>query len=169
MKLLIAILILSTVLIAGCTQTISNTVPKEYSIKITSAEILPDCLWNSMYGGIHNNCTDIVIEISSESDSSFDVILNKFAIVLKDGNQINMRRSGLDNDRCYGNQLYYLRGGFTVFPNAKKNIDLCFDVLKKEDSPKLYVGLLYNYKMDAYGQITGDQREYSFDLAPYLT
>jgi len=140
-------------------------IARDYNIKVTNVETISDC---SVFNSI---CSIVNIEIDSESSSSFSLYLNKYAIVLKDGTQYGIY-SNILNSRCYDPELH-IGQGFNVFPNGKQSFGLCFAVTKKEDLPKLYIGFLYNYKIEANGQfglqITGEQRDYNFDLTPYLT
>lgn len=164
-------------LISGCNfiSSMQEKIPgevsaREYDIKIKSIETTYNCV------GLfeQKTCSIINLEITSKASESISLALNEYAIVLGDGTQFGLYTGAMGfggglPDRCY----IPLEKGISLFPNAKQSISLCFPEIKRESSPMLYLGFLYNYQ-EEYGEAlfdikrTGEQRRHTFNITPFL-
>ncbi len=120
-------------------------------------------------------CIMVNIEINNNGESS-NFYLNKEAIVTRDGRQLisideiyqigDEANGGMIseiNEACGNHPLSY----FDLFPGARKTVNVCYPSVGKQDNPILYIGISIN-------SVTSDQRyhteqkEFKFDLTPYL-
>ncbi len=149
---------------------------KELYVEISDVGIIPNCVRDLLEVKKHP-CLAINLKVSNNAQHSLRFLLNKYSIVLKDGTQHGIYAGhfgmggGLPKE-CYHPPPTELYAGEILYPDGKKSFKLCFPVVTKEENPKLYIGLLYNFDIETQEglikKIGGEEKEYNFDLVPFL-
>ncbi|HEX7575376.1 MAG TPA: hypothetical protein VF360_03280 [Candidatus Methanoperedens sp.] len=164
------------VLISGCvnfnelTAGFQNTDP----IKITDVKNIENCVTIIEISANTKTkvlpCTLVNLEIKNNQKESNHYLINRAAIVTKDGKQIgNYNIGGSFTTRLTNNNCDLEPGdfmiGFRLFPDVSKKAGMCFPLVEESDNPKLYIGLTI-VKSDPENNI---KNEYNFNLTPYYT
>lgn len=132
---------------------ISGEVP-DYQVQLKGVRNLNDCVEKGF--DVKVPCLLIDIEIINLEEESISFDITRKAIITKDGKQYD-RYGGFFETKDL-NKLCDTFTSVRVFPNANKNMAMCFPTVSKNDKPVLYVGI----------STVGEQNEYKLDLASYL-
>jgi len=139
---------------------------KPYELRIVEVRVEPKCLQKISEYNKYDPCLFIKIEIENNQDKSRHYAIVKHAIVTKDGQQFG-KYTGMMG---FGGGLYepcqesldIFGEGFELFPGAKKETNLCFPLVSKNQSPILYIGIA-----EGIGE-NRKLKEFSFELSEYL-
>ncbi len=129
----------------------------QYDIHIQNVRKEYDCIVKNFM--VEMPCTLVEIEFQNKIDKDIHIAIRKLAIVTSDGSQYGIYSifSGLLNELC--RESYNdLQDGFYLFPGAKKDIYLCFPVIKKDKEPILYLEVHKD----------GNIQNFKFNLTKYL-
>lgn len=132
-----------------------NFKPPNYEINVTEAVILKDCFDISL--DAKSPCLLVNMDIKNNQNDSITFELTGRTIVTKDGKQFD-KYGGMYNTKQL-NSLCDTENFFKLFPNANKNVGICFPSVSKADTPVMYLGVTAN----------GKQKEYNFDLDSYIS
>jgi len=134
-----------------------------YDVSIVEVRQENKCVRQLFGGNDYIPCLFVKIQVKNNHGNSMHFTLRKHAIVTADGTQYGkyagyFGTGGGLYEPCM-NSLDLIGLGFELFPGAKKEINLCFPLVTKEQQPILYIGLEEN----------GNLREFKFDLADYMS
>jgi len=132
-----------------------NIKPPNYEININEARILKDCFDISL--DAKSPCVLVNLDIKNDHNDSVTFEITGRTIVTKDGKQLD-KYGGLYNTKQLNSQCD-TENFFKLFPNANKKTGVCFPVVSKNDGPIMYIGVKAN----------GKEKEYNFDLTPYIS
>ncbi len=131
-----------------------NLKPPNYETNLNEARILKDCFDISL--DAKSPCILVNLDIKNNQNDSVTFEITGRTIVTKDGKQLD-KYGGLYNTKQLNSQCD-TENFFKLFPNANKKVGVCFPLVSKNDGPVMYIGVKAN----------GKEKEYNFDLAPYL-
>lgn len=132
-----------------------NFKPPNYDMNITEVDVLKDCFDISL--DAKSPCLLVNLDIKNNQNDSITFELTGRTIVTKDGKQFD-KYGGMYNTKQL-NGLCDTENFFKLFPNANKKVGICFPIVGKADTPVMYLGVTAN----------GKQKEYNFDLDPYIS
>ncbi len=149
---------------------------KDFYVEISDVGLMPNCV-----GGLleikKQPCLLINLKVLNNAQHTFRFLLDKHSIVLKDGTQHGLyvgyfgMGGGLPRG-CYRLPPPELYAGEILYPTGEKSFKLCFPLVKKEENPKLKIGILYDFDIETQEglikKIGGEEKEYTFDLVPFL-
>jgi hypothetical protein len=124
--------------------------PPNYDLQLIEVVNLKECVNNSF--DKKEPCTLVNLDLKNRQNDSISFEFTTRTIVTGDGKQLE-KYGGLYNTRQL-NALCDTPNFFKLFPDANKNVGICFPLVTKEDSPVMYISVNAN----------GKQKEYSFDL-----
>jgi hypothetical protein len=132
-----------------------NFNPPKYEINIKEVMTLKDCFDISL--DAKSPCLLVNLDIKNNQNDSITFELTGKTIVTKDGKQFE-KYGGFYNTKQLNGQCD-TENFFKLFPNANKKVGICFPLASKSDVPVMYLGVNAN----------GKQKEYTFDLDPYIS
>src|SRR5450759_2065604 len=118
--------------------------PPNYDLQLIEVVNLKECVDNSF--DKKEPCTLVNLDLKNRQNDSISFEFTTRTIVTGDGKQLE-KYGGLYNTRQL-NALCDTPNFFKLFPNANKNVGICFPLVTKEDHPVMYVGCLL-YTSDA--------------------
>lgn len=126
----------------------------DYQLQVTEVRRLNACVEKAY--GEREPCLYVNLELKSNHKESAGFKITRKVIITKDGRQLD-RYGGLFEIKEL-DKLCDSSTSFRVYPGARKDIGMCFPTVSKNDRPVLYVGIS-----------TGEEKEYSMDLTPYIS
>jgi hypothetical protein len=128
--------------------------PPNYDLQVIEVVILKECVDNSL--DTKQSCLLVKLDLKNRQNDSISFEFTTRTIVTGDGKQLE-KYGGLYNTRQL-NALCDTPNFFKLFPNANKNVGICFPMATKKDHPVMYVGVMANGKL----------KEHSFDLTSVI-
>lgn len=129
--------------------------PPNYDLQLIEVVNLKECVDNSL--DMKEPCLLVNLDMKNGQNDSITFELTTRTIVTGDGRQLE-KYGGLYNTRQL-NVLCDTPNFFKLFPNATKNVGICFPQVTKEDQPVMYISVMANGKL----------KEHSFDLTPLIS
>lgn len=124
--------------------------PPNYDLHLIEVVNLKECVDNSF--DKKEPCILVNLDLKNRQNDSISFEFTTRTIVTVDGKQLE-KYGGLYNTRQL-NILCDTPNFFKLFPNANKNVGICFPPVTKEDHPVMYISVMANGKL----------KEHSFDL-----
>jgi hypothetical protein len=124
--------------------------PPNYDLQLMEVVNVKECVDNSLDS--KQPCILVNLDLKNKQNDSIAFEFRTRTIVTGDGKQLE-KYGGLYNTRQL-NTLCDTPNFFKLFPNATKNVGICFPMVTKEDRPVMYISVMAN----------GKQKEHSFDL-----
>ena len=125
-----------------------------YDLQLIEVVYLKDCVDNSL--DTKEPCILVNLDLKNRQNESLSFEFTTRTIVTADGKQLE-KYGGLYNTRQL-NVLCDTPNFFKLFPNANKNVGVCFPMATKEDHPVMYISVMANGKL----------KEHSFDLTSLI-
>jgi hypothetical protein len=129
--------------------------PPNYDLQLMEVVTVKECVDNSI--DTKQSCILVNLDLKNKQNDSIAFEFRTRTIVTGDGKQLE-KYGGLYNTRQL-NALCDTPNFFKLFPNATKNVGICFPPVTKEDHPIMYISVMAN----------GKQKEHSFDLTPMIS
>ncbi len=128
--------------------------PPNYDLKLIEVAELKECIDNSF--DTKQPCFLVNLDLKNRQNDSITFELTTRTIVTGDGKQFE-KYGGLYNTKQL-NEKCDTPNFFKLFPNANKNVWICFPLVTKEDHPVMYISVTANGKL----------KEHSFDLTSLI-
>ncbi len=128
--------------------------PPNYDLQLIEVVNLKECVDSSL--DKKQPCLLVNLDLKNRQNESIAFELTTRTIVTGNGKQFE-KYGGMYNTRQL-NALCDTPNFFKLFPNANKNVGICFPMVTKEDHPVMYISLMANGKL----------KESSFDLMPLI-
>jgi len=128
--------------------------PPNYDLALIEVVTLKECVDNSL--DTKQPCLLVNLDLKNSQNDSIAFEFTTRAIVTGDGKQLE-KYGGLYNTRQL-NALCDTPNFFKLFPNANKNVGVCFPMVTKENHPVMYISVMANGKL----------KEHSFDLTSLI-
>jgi len=129
--------------------------PPNYDLQLMEVVNVKECVDNSLDS--KQPCILVNLDLKNKQNDSIAFEFRTRTIVTGDGKQLE-KYGGLYNTRQL-NTLCDTPNFFKLFPNATKNVGICFPRVTKEDHPVMYISVMANGKL----------KEHSFDLTPLIS
>ena len=164
----VSILLLVPLFLLGCAAKEKNfeISTQQYDIKLINTEMIDNCI-----GLVEKDkCSIINLEIMGKSARRVFIALDKYYVTLNNGTQLDLYKEGIDlPSKCYNSSI----NGFPLSVGGEQGVSLCFPEIKKEDSPKLHLGIIYGgqeeYGKGIWVKGLGLRREHILDITPLLS
>ena len=129
--------------------------PPNYDLQLMEVVHLKDCVDNSL--DTKQPCILVNLDLKNRQNETISFEFTTRTIVTASGKQLE-KYGGLYNTRQL-NALCDTPNFFKLFPNANKNVGVCFPMATKEDHPVMYISVMANGKL----------KEHSFDLTSLIS
>ncbi len=127
----------------------------DYQLQVTEVKSLKECIQIDF--DVKEPCLLVRVDFRNDDNESVMFELQGKNIITKDGRQLE-KYGGLYNTKQL-NGLCDSITYFKLFPNARKDIGMCFPSVAKDDAPVLYIGVLAN----------GKKKEHRMELISYFS
>jgi hypothetical protein len=129
--------------------------PPNYDLRLSDVKNLKECVDDSL--DTKKSCILVNLDLTNRQNDSIAFEFTTRTVVTGDGKQLE-KYGGMYNTRQL-NELCDTPNFFKLFPNANKNIGICFPLVTKEESPIMYITVMAN----------GKQKEHSFNLTSLIS